>query len=167
MKSLLIIRHAKSSRDPSGIGDYERTLEERGVRDAHAIGKYLRENSIRPDYLLSSPAVRAKQTAAIIAEEIGYSLDKIQAEKLLYEQSTSKIIAYLQNLQDCYSMVMIVGHNPSALELVNALGNQPFSQIPSCGVVCLDFQVENWTEIDHGKGQVRFFISPDMLRENR
>jgi len=167
MKSLLIIRHAKSSRDPSGIGDYERTLEERGVRDAHAIGKYLRESSIRPDYLLSSPAVRAKQTAAIIAEEIGYPLDKIQAEELLYEQSTSKIIACLRNLQNCYSMVMIVGHNPSAQELVNALGNQSFSQIPSCGAVCLDFQVENWTEIDHGKGQVRFFISPEMLRENR
>ncbi len=167
MKSLLIIRHAKSSRDQSGIADRERTLEERGVRDAHAIGKYLRENSIRPDYLLSSPAVRAKKTAAIIAKEVGYHLDKIQTEELLYEQSTSKIIAYLQTLQRHYSSVMIVGHNPSALELVNYLGNQPFNQVPSCGAVCLDFQVENWAEIDHGKGQVRFFSSPEMLQENR
>jgi len=167
MKSLLIIRHAKSSRDQSGISDYERSLEERGIRDAHAIGKYLRKNSILPDYLLSSPAVRAKMTAAIISEEIGYPLDQLQTEELLYEQSTSKIIAYLQNLQNCYSIVMIVGHNPSAQELVNHLGNQPFSQIPSCGAVCLDFQVENWTEIDHGKGRVRFFISPEMLQDKR
>jgi len=167
MKSLLIIRHAKSSREPSGVSDRERTLEERGIRDAHAIGKYLRESSIRPDYLLSSPALRAKMTAAIIAGEIGYPLDKVQAQELLYEQSTSKIIAYLQNLQNHYFTVMVVGHNPSVLELVNDLGNQPFMQFPSCAAVGLDFQVDDWTAIVREKGRLRFFTSPEMLRENR
>lgn len=157
---LYIVRHAKSSwKDPSQT-DFERPLKKRGERDAPVIGKILASKGVHPDLMLSSPAVRAISTALILAEEIKYPSDKIIANEAIYEASISVLLDIIKQLDDSLQNVMIVGHNPCFTGLANYLTDEYFDNIPTCGVVAVEFKISTWKKIEKDRGMVLFYEYP-------
>ncbi len=162
MKTLYLIRHAKSSWDAANIDDLERPLNDRGKRDAPRMGKRLKEKDIHPDLILSSPANRAISTCKGIADVIGYPQTAIKTDSALYHSDEGTILSVIQELKNKYDTVMIFGHNPGLTDFVNTLldGELEIDNVPTCGVVAFQFDVEAWSEIKWGKGKMLFFDYP-------
>jgi len=161
MKTLYLIRHAKSSWEDPFMDDFDRPLNKRGKSDAPRMGKRLKERDIHPDLLLSSPAERALSTCFIIAEKIGYASQKIHTDKKLYHADDDQLLSVVHRLNDANDEVMIFTHNPALTDFVNRLSKEPVADnIPTCGVVALKFPVESWKAVKWGKGKVDFFDFP-------
>ena len=124
MKTLYVIRHAKSSWDLPGLPDFDRPLNERGKRDAPRMGKRLKEKRIVPDLMLSSPAKRALSTCKRIAEALGYSPDKIKTERSLYHADEDEILSVIKSVSDKHDVLMVFGHNPGLTDFTNQLGHE-------------------------------------------
>ena len=160
MKTLYIVRHAKSSWDDPSLADFDRPLNSRGRRDAPRMGKRLKEQNILPDLIFSSPAKRALSTAKRIAEELGYSKHAIETNEDLYHASEEEILSVLQGFSDKHSAVLMVGHNPGLTDFVNALMNLNIFNIPTCGIATCSLDVSSWKEIEFGKGINVFYDFP-------
>ncbi|HMG89694.1 MAG TPA: histidine phosphatase family protein [Chryseolinea sp.] len=162
MKTLFIIRHAKSSWDGSNVDDFERPLSERGKRDAPRMGKRFKEKEIHPDQMVSSPAKRAFSTAKKIAKVLKFSKENVKTDRRLYHADEETILTVVRELKDSRKVVMIFGHNPGLTEFVNSLmdGQQDIDNIPTCGVVAFQFNTETWTDVNWGKGKMLFFDYP-------
>jgi len=138
MKTLYLARHAKSSWKHPELSDIERPLNKRGKRDAPYIGNILKEKGVNPDILLSSPAVRARKTAATIAEIIDYPNSKILIDENIYESSSNELVNIIQGFDDKYDSVMnkydsvmMFGHNPGFTMLNNYLTESFIDNIPT------------------------------------
>ncbi len=160
MKTLYVIRHAKSSWDDPLLADLDRPLNKRGKQDAPKMGKRLRHLQVAPDLLLSSPAERALTTCHIIAEEVGYAKSKIKTDKKLYHADDAQILNVIQSLDNKYATVWIFGHNPGLTDFVNLLADAGIDNIPTCGVVACSLTISSWDEANSGKGSVTFFDYP-------
>jgi phosphohistidine phosphatase len=146
-KELLLVRHAKSSWDDPYLDDYDRPLNERGLRNALEMGKRLQEWSIRPDAWISSTALRAITTAQMIAEEIGFPQDQIQRSRDLYHASATELQGFIAGLDDEIDTVALFGHNPGMTSLVANLYGLPIDNLPTCGVVHLQFNENTWSAV--------------------
>jgi phosphohistidine phosphatase len=123
MKTLYLVRHAKSSRDDPSLPDRDRPLDDRGMQDAPNMGKRLRKRGVKPDLLLSSPALRALTTAQLIAEEVGYKRKDIAVDDRLYASSADDLLAVIRALDKKLSRVMLFGHNPEFTDLAHRLSS--------------------------------------------
>src|SRR5690348_14444773 len=137
MKTLYIVRHAKSSWDDPMLEDFDRPLNDRGKRDAPIMGRRLKEKDIHPSLILSSSAKRAFSTSKKIAKVIGYSKDKIKTTVDLFHASEEEILQAIQTLKDKHDSVMIIGHNPGLTEFVNTIMEEviEIENVPTCGIV--------------------------------
>jgi phosphohistidine phosphatase len=162
MKTLYLARHAKSSWKDPELSDVDRPLNKRGKKDAPFMGEVLNEKGIKPDLMVTSPARRARLTAESIAKEIGYKKKDIVVEEDLYEFSTSGLLDVIQGFDDEYNSVMIFGHNPAFTTLNNSLTDQYIDNIPTCGIVCIQFDLQ-WNQIESNSGKTQFFIYPKMF----
>ena len=162
MKTLYIARHAKSSWKHPELSDVERPLNKRGKRDAPYIGNLLKEKGVKPDLLISSPAVRAKKTATVIAEIIDYPKSRIKIDDSIYESSSSELINIIQRFNNKYKSVMMFGHNPGFTMLNNYLTDSYIDNIPTCGIVGIHFN-SSWKEINGDSGKAFFFIYPKLF----
>jgi phosphohistidine phosphatase len=162
VKTLFIIRHAKSSWDASNIDDFERPLNDRGKRDAPRMGKRLKEKDIQPTLLLSSPAKRALSTAKRIAKVLKYPKDDIKTDRRLYHADEETMLTIVRELKEKQDVVMIFSHNPGLTEFVNSLmdGELDIDNVPTCGVVAFQFNFDSWKDVDWGKGKLLFFDYP-------
>ena len=162
MKTLYLARHAKSSWKHPELSDIERPLNKRGKRDAPYIGNLLKEKGVKPDILISSPAVRARKTAVVIAELIDYPKSKILIDENIYELSSTELIKIIQSFDDKYNSVMMFGHNPGFTMLNNYLTDSFIDNIPTCGVVGIRFN-SSWKKIIGDSGKAFFFIYPKLF----
>lgn len=154
------MRHAKSDWNDPSLKDFDRPLNERGKKSAPKIGKQLVSRNKIPDLILSSPAMRAKSTAEIIARETDYK-ETIQHEKEFYFGDLSEIIDIIKKTNDLYNIVLMVGHNPTFESLVNKLsGKGQIHELPTASVVSILFDVKSWKLIEPQKGQIEWQISP-------
>lgn len=160
MKSLLLMRHAKSSWKSSGTSDFERPLNERGRRDAPFMAQQLLRHGIRPDLIISSAATRAASTALIVVEELGIHPKSIRAEMRIYEATTPELLRIIRSIPNEAQSVLLVGHNPVLSECAVALTPEKQEELPTSGIVCLDFSVDSWKEVSDNTGTVRFFDYP-------
>lgn len=162
MKTLFIIRHAKSSWDASNIDDFERPLNDRGKHDAPRMGKRLKEKDIQPTLLLSSPAKRALSTAKRIAKVLKYPKDDIKTDRRLYHADEETMLTIVRELKEKQDVVMIFSHNPGLTEFVNSLmdGELDIDNVPTCGVVAFKLDLDTWKDVDWGKGKLLFFDYP-------
>lgn len=147
MKTLILIRHAKSSWKDHSLPDHERPLSKRGKRDAPTMGRRLAERGIEVELMLSSPATRAMATAEAVAEEIGCPWDEIVADERLYEADTEELLTVVEDQDDWVDCLLLVGHNPGLTALVNYLSRVDIDNLPTCGVVDLRYDVTRWAEI--------------------
>ena len=144
------------------MSDLDRPLNERGKRDAPRMGKRLREKGIHPALLVSSPAKRAFGTAKRIAQMLDYPKEKIKKEKTLYHGDEVAMLSTVQELSDKHDVVLVFGHNPGLTDFVNSLmdGEMDIDNVPTCGVVAFEFDLERWKDVAWGKGKMLFFDYP-------
>ena len=160
MKTLYIVRHAKSSWDERGISDHDRKLNARGKRDAPKMGELLYGNGYSPDIIYSSSAKRAFTTAKIIAEKIGYPVDNIVVTKNIYDATTNDLVNLINKLDDKYETAMLFGHNPGFTVLANLLANKYIDNMPTCAVAVIELNVESWKEVESDCGKLISFEYP-------
>ena len=144
MKTLILIRHAKSSWKNPSVPDRARPLNKRGKRDAPVMGERLAERGVEVDRVISSPATRALATAEVITEEIGFPWEDIIVDERLYHADASELLEVIQGLDDYLDCVMCFGHNPGLRDFVNRLSPYYIDNVPTCGVVGLRFDVDTW-----------------------
>lgn len=160
MKTLIIVRHGKSSWAYPDLEDFYRPLKPRGINDAFAIGEELLEKDIFPDLILSSPAIRAMNTAIIIARKLDFPLQRIRANEGIYEASTYELLKLISNVEDNIETLMIFGHNPSFTSLINQLQEESLYNLPTCGVFAIELPISSWAEVTKAKGNKLFSLFP-------
>lgn len=158
MKKVYLIRHAKSSREDFLLDDFERPLNKRGKFDAPLMGARLHDKKIMPDTILSSPAVRAKTTAEIIAKKIGFEKE-IVFIKDIYEASATTLHKVLSKIADKNNIVFLFGHNPSLNELAENYIHFN-DNIPTCAVVEIEFECNSWADISADNARLVSFDYP-------
>ena len=156
MKTLFLIRHAKSSWDDTALPDRDRPLGDRGKRDAPKMGKRLAERDVKPDLILSSPAMRALATAKVIAKTLDYKPKNIAVNDRLYAGQADDLLDVIRELGDKLERVMLVGHNPELSELAHHLSSG-IIHMPTCAIAEFTFDAKSWSDIDKAKpAQVAF-----------
>lgn len=163
MKKIYFIRHAKSSWKEPYLDDFNRPLNKRGKNDAPMMALRLQDNHIIPDLILSSPALRAKKTASKIAKVLGFDGDKIIYQNELYGGGFESYLQILRDIDNSYDSIFLVGHNPDITEVSERLGNIIIGNMPTCGIVGVDFEVDSFSEIKDKSGHVLFFDFPKSL----
>lgn len=158
MKNLYIIRHAKSSWS-FDLSDHDRPLGKRGRRDVIKMGKHLIQHQKPPEIILSSTASRAFYTSLFLCDQLDMSEDQIQLSKNLFHAGNMEIISVIQNAPDC-NVLAICGHNPGLTSIANILTNGHIENIPTCGIVGVSFEIDQWKEVKEGSGSQRFFYYP-------
>lgn len=171
MKTILLLRHAKSDWGTAGLADFDRPLAKRGREDAPQMGEVLALFKSVPDKILASPAKRAKQTAELVAKGSGYR-KSIQWEESFYGGSSADLIAALQRLPQTAERAMLVGHNPTMEETVATLlageregwGDALTIQMPTAGLVCLEVDIVEWATLQPGEAILRWFLIPGLVK---
>jgi phosphohistidine phosphatase len=146
MKTLLLMRHAKSSWKKTDLQDHERPLNKRGEKDAPRMGKWLLERNLTPQFILSSTAVRAAKTAELVAGKCNYKNEILYSESLYLAEPQGYIQA-LQALPDDYKRVLIIGHNPGLEGLLQMLTGK-VEGLPTGSLAWLVLPIKNWAELD-------------------
>ena len=160
MKTLTIFRHAKSSWEFPELTDHDRPLNRRGERDAPAMAERLKDAGIRPSLIIGSPAVRAWQTARIIAKQIGYPVEFLHREPGLYHAGVNKLLDVIAAQDDGFNSIMIVGHNPGLTDLANELVPGVTSNIPTAGYVAILIDCNNWDLRSRKSARLRHYDYP-------
>ncbi len=160
MKTLYLVRHAKSSWKYPNLDDFERPLNKRGRKSAPIMGKILKKLKVTPDLVMSSPANRAAMTARIVAAAINYPLENIRYSETMYEFSENALFHVVKQIDDSVNKAMVVGHNPALNGLANYVGDQPIGNIPTCGAICVELNISSWANINEHCGKLKFFEFP-------
>ena len=145
MKTLLVIRHAKSSWSDPGLDDHERPLNKRGRRDGPRMGRLVRQYGLTPDLVISSDAVRARLTAEAVAAAAHYA-GEIQLDQHLYMAGPADIISVLRTVPGNAETVMIVGHNPGLEELIEHLTRMP-QELPTAALAQIVLPIDRWRDL--------------------
>ena len=147
MKTLMLVRHAKSSWDHPGISDHDRPLNHRGRRDAPDMGRRLAERGLVPDRILSSTALRAHTTAQLMAEALGFDVDDIIVDERLYAASADEVLQVIGELDNEVGTAMVVGHNPETASLAHRF-SRDVGEMPTCAVAVFTFDEDGWYELE-------------------
>lgn len=160
MKTVYLVRHAKSSWKDASLDDFDRPLNKRGERDAPFMGELLKKNGIKPDVILSSPANRAITTAKIIAKEMGYPEKAIVEDKTVYLATAGELLSIIQDLDDKVNSVMIFGHNPGLTTFGNYLGDKYNDNIPTCAITGIELNIDDWDDARPDVGKTFLYEYP-------
>lgn len=163
-RTLVIIRHAKADSELPWPSDFARPLTERGIADAGLVAQKLTEMSIKPDAVVSSPAVRAISTAALMCAQLGFDGKRILPEPAIYEASLNTLLSVIKKLPDKAATVLLFGHNPGFTNLANRLQDLPLHNLPTCGTMAIMFEAETWADAVINMGKRQFSLMPKDLR---
>jgi phosphohistidine phosphatase len=159
-KRLTLLRHAKSSYRDFGLSDHDRPLSPRGERDAPAMGRRHSNQSVRPSLILTSTAVRARQTARLFAQAIGYPLEFVQSERGLYLAEPEAILEIVGLQENSFNSITVCGHNPGITELASTLSRTNIDNVPTGGIVILDSNIDGWEQVDGARWSLVEFDYP-------
>ena len=151
MKTLYIVRHAKSSWKYSGIEDIDRPLKKRGIKDAHLMSKFLAKKVDKPDVFVASSANRALHTGVIFCENFGYPHANLQIKRQLYSFSDGYLVKTVHALDDGFNSAIIFSHDHGINTFVNKFGNKPIAHVTTCGIIGIQFDEKHWKNIKKGK----------------
>ena len=162
MKTLMLLRHAKSSWDDPSLPDFERPLAPRGQRAAPLMGKELKKREPAPDLIVSSPATRARQTVELFIESAGLDLAP-QFDESIYAASTADLMKVVRRLPDTSSCALLAGHNPGFEDMVARLTGS-YERMPTAALACIEFQIDRWEDVEDGEGRLNWLLTPKQLK---
>ena len=170
MKTLTVMRHAKSSWDDLHLNDFDRPLNDRGRKAARAMGKELKHHGFKFDLVVASPAARVRETLDELAKGYGQSLD-VQFQPWIYEASVSRLVREVGELPDESDAPLLVGHNPGLHELLveltrddrEKLRHRIVAKLPTAALASVRFPAERWGDIEPGSGEIAELILPKEL----
>ena len=169
MRTLYILRHAKSDWGDASLRDFDRPLNDRGWKAAKAIGREMRDRDLIPDLVLLSPSARTTETLARVEEGFGASFEKVE-ERTIYLAETETLLALVTSAPSKSDRLMIVGHNPGMHELVLALAKGPQDlrdeaaiKFPTGALAEISFDVSDWSGVTPKSGFIRSFVKPREL----
>ena len=154
MKSLYIIRHANANKEVGQVKDFDRTLTQKGCQEAKMMALILKINDIKPDLVVSSPAARARETAIYFAEALDYPAENIQLEMGIYSAEPSDLLEIIQQIDDIYHSVLVIGHNPAVSYFTSTFQKDSTETMPTCGIVCIKLDADNWSKLSPEKAYV-------------
>ncbi len=160
MKIIYFVRHAKSSWEDSSLRDFQRPLNKRGLRDAPFMGRLMHAKAPAPDRLITSPAVRARTTARYYAEAIGYPVEDLQEEPVIYEAFPVDIMKLIEQFDPGWKVVFLFGHNPTWTTLANTFATSFIANIPTCGTFRVEAEVDDWAAFTSATGRLTEFYYP-------
>ena len=160
MKTLTLVRHAKSSWKDRGLSDRERPLNKRGEHDAPLMGQYVADAGVRPSQIISSPAVRAWTTARIFAGELGYPVEFLQREDGLYLASLDNLLDVVATQDAGFNNLMLFAHNPGLTDFANYLVPGLTDNLPTSGAVSVNLDSDDWMLYDRPKTDLVFYDYP-------
>lgn len=161
MKTLFLLRHAKSSWDDANLSDFERPLNERGLRTAPFMGKFVSEKGYEPSVIFSSTAERAKQTAIIVKVTANFECS-ILFDQRIYEAGPSALLQVTSEIANTHASAMLVGHNPGMEGFIRLLTGD-LEPMPTAALAVIDLNIDNWNEIDDDCGQLQNVFRPKEL----
>ena len=164
MKTLTLVRHAKSSWKDNSLRDRDRPLNKRGERDAPVMGRRMAEAGIRPSLIVSSPALRAWTTAKVVAKEIGYPGEFLQRDKNLYLGSLSDILDVVVAQDNGFNSLMLFGHNPGFTDCANYLVPGLTNNVPTAGVVSVNIDQDDWNLYEQPETELVLYVYPKKQR---
>ncbi|WP_418185559.1 SixA phosphatase family protein [Aliarcobacter vitoriensis] len=159
MKKLVLIRHAKSDWTNPLLNDFDRPLNKRGLKDAPFMAKILNKKCLNPDLIISSPSIRTKLTSEYFIKEFKYK-ESIVFEESIYEAPFENLLRILSNTDDKYKTIFLIGHNPGLNDLSNFVLNDFKENIPTCGILEIDFDIEFWKDISKENSKLICFEFP-------
>jgi len=167
MKHLYLVRHAKSSWAHPGLDDFDRPLNRRGTADAPGMGKYLAEQGILPQIIVTSPARRARTTAISLATSMQVPLSSMVEDERIYAASTPTLISVIQSWDNTWEHVMMAGHNPGIADMATVLTGEVTGHVPTCTVMGLALDVVSWSDVAPGCGTLQLKITPKGIPGSR
>jgi phosphohistidine phosphatase len=158
MKTLLLVRHAKSSWGDFSLPDFDRPLNERGKHDAPMMAKRLLNKGVKLDLLVSSPAKRAKRTAQAFAEVFGK--EKILYDEELYMASAEQFFSVISRLDNSFHNIAIFSHNPGITSFANILQVASIDEMPTCSILAISTPAQSWLDFRESEKKFWFFDYP-------
>ena len=163
MKSITIIRHAQASLGSINFTDFDRPLNKTGILESELMGNMLLKQRSSYDKIISSSANRAINTMKIIANQIHYK-QVIEEKQMIYNSSEYELIDMITQLDNNLQSIIICGHNPTLHRLSQKLSGQIFHIFPTCSIVKINFDINNWGAIE--LGDLDYFSYPELLKKN-
>ena len=160
MKTIYIVRHAKSGWENAQTKDFDRTLNENGMKTAPFMAALLKEKAVHPDLVLSSPANRAITTAELFCEILDYPKEDIRQHIEIYEGGSNHLLNIVQQIPDSCKTVMIFGHNPTLTDFSNQLAGNHLDNLVPSGVVRIDMDIPSWKDSAQEKGKTVWYEFP-------
>lgn len=160
MKTLLLVRHAKSDWNDASLSDFDRPLNERGKRDAPAMAHRLLDKKIAIDAFISSPAKRAKKTATIISKEYGREKEELILIDELYGAGEAIFFDVISKADNKFDSIAVFSHNPGITDFANMLTDARIDNIPTCGIFAVTIDCKKWADFKHAKKEFWFFDYP-------
>ncbi|MBT1705358.1 SixA phosphatase family protein [Chryseosolibacter indicus] len=162
-KHLFLLRHAESIEKQIRQQDKDRELSTNGVKEAMQIGSYLLKESIYPDFIFTSNATRTTATTQLVADIIKFDINKISAEDELYDASVRTFLEFITRIDDSYSSVLCVGHNPVISYLAEYLTKAEIGSMATGSLASIKFNFNSWREASEGTGELLNYVAPSML----
>jgi phosphohistidine phosphatase len=163
-KRLVLVRHGKSDWADHGITDFNRPLNHRGNKNAPEMAERLARKNLVPELIVSSPAKRALSTAKHFSEVWEMPLSDIREEKTIYEANVTALLKVINDLPDNFNMIALFGHNPGLTDLVNELAGAHIYNLPTAGIVVIDFPFESWSMVSRLTGNLFLFDCPKKIQ---
>ena len=164
MRKLVLVRHAKSDWGYEGLSDIDRPLNERGYTDAYSMSALFHASFPAPDAIISSPATRAFSTAAIFARAFQYPVSSVEINANIYEAETEVLLEEISKFSDNFETIMCFGHNPGFTNLFNSLSDSFLDNLPTCGILLLEFPFNSWKNVSTGKGKFTYSAFPKEFK---
>lgn len=168
MKTIMLLRHAKSSHDDSSLKDFDRPLAKRGQKDAPRMGTFAKSVQALPGHVVSSPAKRAKQTIELFAKTAGVDDELIHWDEDLYYGGARDYLAAVHNAPENANSILLVGHNPLMEETVSLLCNGEgayTARIPTAALVCIEHPALDWQQVKPGTARIQWMMIPKLLKK--
>ncbi|HEU4717497.1 MAG TPA: histidine phosphatase family protein [Bacteroidia bacterium] len=159
MKTLWLIRHAKSSWNHGSITDIERPLSDRGYKDAGEMAERIKKHIVAP-VLVSSPAIRAFSTAIIFSRHLGYDLSRIRISNLLYASGVDQYFSVIRRLEDEFQSALLFGHNPVISDVLNVTAGLQMDEMPTAAVAGIEYDIDSWKKLPLQTGKLTLFDFP-------
>lgn len=161
MKTLLLLRHAKSSWNDPGIADFDRPLNERGLRAAPLVGRFMRERKLRPDLVICSPAARARETASLVIKAAGLDAP-LRFDERIYDATPARLFEIVSQIEDAASEALLIGHNPGFEQLLERLTGEA-RRMATATLAFITLDIEKWNKLRDGCGRLEWIVKPKEL----